>query len=348
MALLVAPAGGCSVLLDWNDFSGGIAAGDDGGPGSDAKDDAEGGGDAAIDGAGTDAPPEGAPTTCSSGMQCVAAPPSGWTGPVALYAAASTAGSAPACGTGFSSKAAFDGNGGNLTAASPTCSPCGCGTASGEVCNGPLMTFYIDGSCTETIPVDGTLTVTTTCNAANPLAASVTVAGPTVSSGTCGATGGAATLPAAVWDQTARACAPSSPVGPADCAGGQVCMPASSSPFSSGACVWQAGTATGCPAGYPTGPQVFYSGVADQRGCTACQCSPSSGATCMVSTPAIESCEDGTTFDAPSACAPINTVEEVKLTANMTLTPGTCGVAGGGAPTGTATPSGATSFCCAP
>ncbi|HEY6461804.1 MAG TPA: hypothetical protein VIY73_16680, partial [Polyangiaceae bacterium] len=98
LALLIAPAGGCSVLLDWNDFSGGVASGDDGGPGADAKSDTGDNGDAAVDGTGTDAPPEGAPTTCSSGMQCVAAPPSGWSGPVALYTGPSTAGSAPACG----------------------------------------------------------------------------------------------------------------------------------------------------------------------------------------------------------------------------------------------------------
>ncbi|HEY6460278.1 MAG TPA: hypothetical protein VIY73_09000, partial [Polyangiaceae bacterium] len=76
--------------------------------------------------------------------------------------------------------------------------------------------------------------------------------------------------------------------------------------------------------------------------------SPSSGAACMLPAPAIASCEDGTTFDAPSSCVPINSGELLKLSAAMTLTPGTCSVAGGGAATGNATPNGATSFCCAP
>ena len=198
---MIAALGGCSVLLDWNDLTGDAGTGDDGGGGDAAST------DGASEGA-TDGATESGPASCSGDLQCVPAAPAGWS-IVELFTASTVQGAPPSCGAGFAQAAAFDGNSG-LTAAAPTCSSCGCGTPAGATCDGPLMTFYIDTSCGNEVPVSGTETVSSTCNPTNPLAQSVTVAAPTVSGGTCTAIGGVATTPTAVWAQVARACAPAS------------------------------------------------------------------------------------------------------------------------------------------
>lgn len=329
----LACAAGCSVLLDWNDFSGGGDAGGDAAAGDGQV--AEGG----------DAPTEGAPTTCTTGMQCTTTPPAGWTGPVALYVA--TTGSPPPCGAGFASTPAFDGNANLTAAAAPTCSACGCGAPTGESCNGPVMSFYLDSSC------DGPSlqqTVTSQCSTTLPPGAmSATVAAPLATGGTCAATGGTATTPPVVWGQLARACSVASAPGSADCSAGQVCVPTPSAPFSTNICVMQAGVATACPVGYATGPQVFYSGVDDERACTPCECGAPTGGQCTIVSPAITNCLSGPSLDAPNACTAFTGGEPVKLANTPVLSnPGTCAVASGGVSTGTATPTGATSFCCVP
>ena len=333
-------ASGCSVLLDWNDFSGG----DDSGAGDASTDtsgfsDGHAGADALDDGAS-----EGPPATCSGTGQCVAAAPSGWSGPVELFMAAS--GTPPSCGPGFDATPAFDGNAG-LTAPAPTCTACGCAAPSGESCAGPQMTFFVDDSC-QTPYIDQQI-VTSTCEPTVPIAASVEVAAPTLSGGSCAATGGTATLPAVAWGQVARACTPQSTPPSGTCDGGLICTSPPVGAFTASACVMQAGEATTCPAGYPSGPQIFYSGVDDERACSACTCAAPAGATCTIGSPAISNCVDGTTLDAPASCTAFTGGDLVKLASSPTLSnAGSCVVSGGGSPGGTATPTGGTSFCCAP
>jgi hypothetical protein len=337
----VACLSGCSVLLDWNDLTGGTDSGTDAGT--------DGAADTATGDSGPDSPFEGAPTTCTGSMGCVAAPPAGWSGPVELYTGTTAQGAAPACGAGFASTPSFDGNAG-LTAPAPTCTSCGCGSPAGGSCDGPVITFYVDSSCTNVVPISPTTeTVSSSCGATNPLVQYVTVAAPVATGGTCTATGGTATTAPAVWSQVARACSSSStPVG-GGCGAGRVCAPVPGSAFSTSTCVLQAGVATACPASYPTGPQVFYSGLEDQRACSACQCSGPTGATCTIGTPAITSCIDSTTLDAPNACTALANPDTFKLASTPTLSsPGSCTVSGGGTPTGSATATGPTSFCCAP
>jgi hypothetical protein len=333
-------AAGCSALLDWNDFSGGLG---DGG----SKDGS--GADGTVEGSagdtGTDAPADTTPTSCGTAMQCTASAPAGWTGPVELYVAPVAQGAPPSCGSGFNATPVFDGNA-VLTAPPATCSACSCGAVTGESCDGPVMTFFFDSSCQSAA---GTQTVTSSCQPTT-IAQSVTVAAPVASGGMCATTGGVATTTPLTWGNVARACAPTSTVV-GGCPAGQVCGQAPASPFSSGACVMQAGIATACPPAYPTGPQVFYAGVDDPRTCSACQCGAPTGAQCTIGSPAINNCIGGS-LNAPNACVAFTGPSPVTLvpTAMLTLADaGACtATAGGGTATGTATPSSPTSFCCSP
>jgi len=333
-------AAGCSALLDWNDFSGGL--GDGGGTdGSTADGSVEG----SAGEAGGDAPADTTPVPCGTAMQCTTSAPAGWTGPVELYAAPVAQGAPPSCGPGFNATPVFDGNA-MLTAPQATCSACSCGAVTGESCDGPVMTFYFDSSCQNAA---GTQTVTSSCQPTT-IAQSVTVAAPLAAGGTCGSDGGVATTTPPTWGQVARACSPTS-TAPGSCPGGQVCASAPASPFSTSVCVMQTGIATACPTAYPTGPQVFYAGVADMRTCSPCQCSAPTGAQCTIGSPAVTNCIGGS-LNAPNACAAFTGPSPVMLTNPSQLVlanPGSCTVtAGGGAATGTATGSTPSSFCCSP
>jgi len=314
-------AAGCAALLDWNNLSGG--SGDAGAAGDSA-------GDAHT------------LLTCAAPNACVAAAPSGWSGPVALYSA--TASAAPACGAAFAATPSFDGNA-TLTAPQATCSACGCGAPSGVTCAGPVMTFFTDDTCQN--QTSSPITVTSTCTI-TPFSVATTVAAPAATGGTCTPSGGAPTKSPPAWADVARACTPATPVAQADCATDQVCMPAPAAPYATTPCVMQAGVATACPAGYPAGPQVFYAGVDDKRDCTPCQCAGPAGGACASPTPAINACTPpGGTWTAPGTCTPITGPEPVKLAGAPTLVDaGACTLTGGGVPSGAATPSGATSFCC--
>jgi hypothetical protein len=329
-------AAGCSVLLDWN-LSGpaGDAGGVDGGVAVEGSSVGEGGNPL---------------THCSSSMQCVTAPPAGWTGPVALYVGATASGSAPACGSGFAATPAFDGQGGTLSAPPATCTACSCGVPTGTItCSDPVMSFFLDDTCNS--PYGKALTVSGSC-APTPIGALGTiVSAPAPTGGACGASGGVPTTSAPTWEQLARACAPSTPAGQADCDAGLVCAPAPASPFAPQGCVLQPGEATSCPPQYPSGPRVFYTGVDDSRGCSTCQCAGPSGGSCTITNPAIEACISSGTWSAPGACSSITGPEPVRLHSGATPTlvdPGTCTLTDGGAPSGTATGNGATTFCCAP
>jgi hypothetical protein len=337
----------CSVLLDWSDFSGGTGGTGDA---SGLVDSSTGDATSGADGSGgpDGATGDGAPGTCAS--TCESAPPAGWAGPLALSVTAASQGAAPACGAGFDATPAFDGFA-DLTAPAPTCSACACGASSGVTCTGPTMSFFVDTACMT--PAGGSLTVSSSCVTTPFEAQSVMLTGPSATGGTCPSTGGALTSSAPSWGQVARACAPSSLPSGDGCDAGQVCAPAPAAPYSTRPCVMQAGTATSCPAGYPGGPQVFYAGVDDGRGCSTCVCTGPTGAQCTAPAPAVDIAVDPScsvpmgTLDAPSACVAFQGLEFVTLAGTPTVSSaGTCALVGGGDPMGNAIPSGATSFCC--
>lgn len=329
VATLAAGASACSALLDWSDFTGGeLDAGSDGGNQGDATM-----GDARADAADSAAD---AIVPCGNQAECAPAAPSGWTGPVVLY---NGAGPAPACNGGASS--VFDGMG-NLSAPPAICTMCSCGGASAS-CADPVMTLYDEPTCTST--ATGTVTASASCGAI--FAAAVTVAAPALT-GSCPPGTSAPTVTPPSWGTVARACPVS---GGSGCSGGAMCVP--SPPASNAVCVMQPGAATTCPAGYPDGPSIFYQGVNDTRGCSDCACSAPSGATCSIASPAIDAYQDPgcgspqVNLSAPSGCTILGTDLFVELVATPTLsgTPG-CSVSDGGTATGSATGTGATSFCC--
>ena len=328
----------CSALLDWSDYTGGLgdAGAGDGGGADGAPSDATT--DAASDGSEA-APPSDVVIPCSGGGSCAANAPSNWMGPVSLYVGA---GAPPACAGGAASL--FDGKG-DLIAPAATCTSCGCGAATGVSCAAPVLTGFEAPDCSS-----GGTTQTVSSSCGGPiLATAVTVAAPQPT-GSCTPSGGAATVMPPVWDTQARACAVS-PSG--TCSGGELCVPAQAS--SPSVCIMQPGAAMACPTTYPSGPQIFYTGLDDGRGCSACTCA-ASGATCTIASPAIDVYEDPTctsaptaTLSAPSACTTLGTSLFVQLVAAPMLSgQGTCATSGGGTPTGTATGMGATSFCCLP
>jgi hypothetical protein len=319
----------CSALLDWSDFTGG--------PG-DAGSEGEGGPDATAD-----APPDGPEgsvpdvvVSCGNGGTCAANAPLGWMGPVALYVGA---GPAPSC----DADAASLFTGGDPIAPAATCTGCSCG-ASSVSCADPVVTLFDDPSCST-----GGSKVTASTSCSPILAAAATVAAP-VATGSCAPSGGVATLAPVTWTTVARAC-PVSPSG--SCPGGDLCVPGQ--PASTSVCVMQSGSATACPPGYTSGPQIFYTGVDDTRGCSACACGAATNAACTIASPAVDGYIEGcmvtpeVMLAAPTAsCTSLEASVFLELVATpMPGAAGTCAASGGG-PTGSAAPTGAASFCCAP
>lgn len=335
LAAAAACLGGCSALLDWGDFSGGMG---DAGGGADASTVLPGGdgGDAGESG-------DASSGTCGT---CWPAAPSGWTGPVSLYVGAA----APPC-----SKPAFGEGFGGLQASPATCASCFCESPAGVDCAEPVMSFYVETTCNVANPAGGSLSVGLSC-ASTPLGTqAVKVAAPQISGGTCAADGGAPTTPQVSWKTTGvYACPAAKSSG--TCAAGGVC--ASPPPSGVPLCVTQPGVAASCPGAYPNGPSVFYTGADDTRGCSTCTCGPPSGGSCSIASPAVDTygitdikCVSpaASQLDAPNACAPLTGPDAVMLIAVPTLvSAGACAVSGGGQPTGGATPTGAQSFCCAP
>jgi hypothetical protein len=133
------------------------------------------------------------------------------------------------------------------------------------------------------------------------------------------------------------------------CGQANVCLPALASGATTRVCVMQSGDAGGCPADYGSGPQVFYAGVDDQRGCNVCQCDSPAGGAC---TAGVVGCFPLTPATWPVSldqCVSYNPANYlgVKLHAPPTvLNPGACMPKGG--PTGAAVGTDATSVCCLP
>lgn len=336
--LLAASLPGCSVLLDWGSFTGGatdggLEAGDANGDGN--------GADARDTGAPSDAPPfDDAPVVPCEGGACLPPAASGWTGPVTLF----TGSGAPPCATPF-----FSGHAG-LHADPATCTACGCAGASGASCADPVMTFFADTGCN--VP-SGMTAVSATCTPTTSIFQSASVAAPKPTAGTCAGTGGAASTTTPTWSTTGVACTIDTSGA---CTGGEVC--ASTPPPTSSAtatCVWQTGAAMTCPTAYPMGPQVFYTGIADARGCSPCTCDAPTGVTCSIASPAVAWYQGPCTTPmgqtpAPSTtCLQITPPDPVMLLATPTVSSeGSCTSTGGGMAMGNAAGTGATSFCCLP
>jgi len=342
----------CSVLLDWNGYTGGTAGLDGGLLDGEALDgsldeDAAPGKDSA-----------GGPPVlvdCGAGAVCSAAAPSGWNGPLALYEGALA--SVPACGAGYMSAPVFEGNAG-LSAPPLTCSPCTCSDPSGGTCSDPLVSFYSDGQCqnpcgTSSALASAACVMTPSCGIAYQITATTPVGGACAHGG-----GGVAFRPPVTWSKRARACAPAATAQPGSCSAGLLCLPSPQTAFSPRFCVSQVGAVPSCPSPFTDGPRVYYGDpVNDARMCSDCTCGPPTGQACSVSSrpppdgfPWLDtSCKipGNAPLTSPNPCALVLAAKSFGFTAAPKLAVGQCAPDGGKA-TGDVAPTAPTTFCCTP
>lgn len=347
----------CSLVLDWNNYTGADASGGGAfGDGSTSGMDA-GGGTGADAGGATEAGSFGAPCGVAPDQRCYPMPPSSdWSGPVELYVG--LAGDAvPECGQGYSRAQVFDGYG-DMSAADAGCTPCGCSVPQGGACSPPPVALYSDPGCSTPCGAPDASLSTTACVATSGCS-NFQVGASTPTPGSCAATGGTPNYDAAVtWSSVARACVPMT-FATQSCGADQFCVPAPTGLFGSRVCIMRVGDQPVCPGGLPYADRmVFHTrNVVDTRACSACSCQPATGASCFF--PAAfplpgfrygdSMCNAfGVPFGVPSGCQAVTTIANgLKLATAPILDAGAC-AADGGQPTGSVIPSVSETFCCTP
>jgi hypothetical protein len=354
--------GGAMVSSSSSSGTGGVGGGTGGGGGTPTGEDclngADDDGDAAVDCADTD---------CKAGYACVTSIPFGWSGYAALFEG--LAAQEPACPNLFPSAQPYKGN---HTPVQPphTCSSCSCGPPQGQTCDLPDVITLQNKPCGQTATATGSLNVpgnwtgncygpegyeggkTAECNNL-PCNTSATSAAPTVTGGSCAGQGGTPTKPPVAWAILGKACG-EAPFG-GGCGSGNVCQPIAQPPFLNGLCIYKGGE-NSCPPGEFSESHIFYQDVTDTRDCSSCQCGAPAGSTCKASLSLFSeqfanSCMNKVaTFDAGSCTNLSGNPGVFGRSAVITEPPsgGSCGVTGGGQPTGSLTPANATTFCCIP
>ena len=311
----------------------------------------------------------------SGGMacNCVAAAPSGWSGPFSLYDG--PAAGAPECGGGFPTQM-YKGH--NKLTADPAMCSCSCDPAVGQTCTESTNPINLgDTPCGVPVTCAGQYVEPSNWNGScdakynwlggnngcgagcagtppSPCHQQITAnALQIVGGGACTPNIKPPSLPSTVWGEFAEACAPATPATGCPSAN-ESCQPVPAAPFHAGLCIMQKGQVT-CPEGVFSEHHVFYEGVMDTRSCTTCTCGPASGATCSGTVQVY--------VGAACSGAPVATLhptssksECVNLAGNpaaaalavaFDLVPGSC-PASGGQPKGAATPTSPTTFCCIP
>ncbi len=321
---------GCSIVLDWDDYTGGGA---DGGVES-------GSGLMNL-------------ITCGTNERCAPDPPAGWTGPVTLYQGAADAG-VPSCGAGYQSAPVFQGNGGLVAPAS--CTACTC--ASGGTCAPPELTFYSDSMCRTPCGTPESLPEGV-CVPASMGCTSFQIAAPEFTGNACTQAGGMPSGGPPSWSLTASACTTATTPSAGSCPRGELCLPSPEASQIAGFCVEQSGEVA-CPSGAYSVQHVYFNGTSDMRGCSACVCTATSQPACSISGGGFPYPDSACQVPAgipivgvPTACTPTTTFDSAKafeISGNSpTTTKATCmPTADGGQVTGAATPTGPTTFCCTP
>ena len=310
-----------------------------------------GGSDASTDQSPSDVVSEPLPTidapSCGGGGVCVDSVPSGWTGPLALF---DSTGGPPApqpaaCPATYPTDV-FDGNA-SLSAPAATCA-CTCGSVTGATCGASTLQVYTGSNCGSTNCFNATVTSCTSlaCNTGN----SAKITPPAPVGGTCTAQP-TKTVPALGWSRTGRACQTTSTSS--GCAGSSVCVPLPPAPFAQTVCILQQGDVA-CPAGIYGQKLLYYTGATDTRSCSTCGCDPATGVTCsggqmtLWDASGCSGSKIGLAID--GTCRSANGITTVS--ANQTIAPtpsgGSCNASSGsGKPTGSVTPTGPTTVCCA-
>jgi hypothetical protein len=242
-------------------------------------------------------------------------------------------------------------------------------TAQG-VCTGPVSppANYVTGSCfnfPDVTPGEFDEFGGSTCGPQQPNAtvcntgtkpcnvSAAAVAG-TVAGSSCAPGTTTPTLPAVTWGSTGQACSGAMP-GTGCSSSSDTCMPIPEGPFVPGVCIMQAGSQT-CPPGQFTDQHIFYSTTDDTRGCDPGTCGEPMGDSCTVKytlysdANAPPSCQTQVFAIDSGQCLAFSgnpNVTSAKIVVTVPPNGGMCTPVDG-QPTGTVTPSGATTFCCVP
>lgn len=285
------------------------------------------------------------PPTCGTGYACVPAVPSGWQGPLEVYAGTAPP---PTCTSGFAQSI---GANDVLQAPAATCG-CSCGPSS-ITCSAPAIDFYDGMTCSATPLVCASLGLSpNSCVTVNELTkCAATYLDISVPDGTSAMSACAPqpvkNVPPYTWGTQARGCV--STVAPAqvNCASGEICAPAPGAGFAAKLCVSHAGDVL-CPGGGYGVKHTYFTSVADTRSCSDCTCSAPNGGSCSFALDVYQSsngsCSGGAVTFAPGdKCAGVNQPGDFRLT--ETSVAGTCGPSTS-SPTGLAVPAGAVTVCC--
>jgi len=315
---------------------------------------------------------------CDPEVECVDPIPVGWGtfGYAALFRG-SPAGD-PACPDGTAATEVYTGNG-NLLNTEADCTSCGCDTPMDRTCEltddlfdptkpgiqpfrtrdtfcGIAATNFTtltvpgawDGMCSELdVAPGGGACPGASCNR------SVEVQAAQLHGGSCVATGGVPSGGDPTWGEAVKACRAETTLG--GCDAGKTCVLRPQAQFEPRICVGKSGDQT-CPAGFGLRSEAFAD-FADTRDCSDCTCGGPAGGVCKVTLSLFSDVS-------PTACATalpivvesgdcVDTPSNPRIsgrTSAVTMPPsgGSCPSTGGGVPSGEATPSGQTTFCCLP
>lgn len=281
-----------------------------------------------IDAASPDAGPE-----CGA-LECSAAAPASWNGPIVLVRQAGD--TAPACPSGTTSAFATH----TSLSASPAGCTCGCGAPSAL------------GSCSGTVEIRSNTTCTTglgsvrvgdatpSCNTLSRSGSYWSVVPPpyTPAPGATCTPVPSVSVPPATWGESLRGCGFGSP---ASCGTDGVCTPMLGA--GQQLCVWSTTTTT-CPGAYPNRVDASDA-FSDDRGCAPCTCGTPTGS-CTGSVDLSQSCT-GILYGGINvgACGPIPPGTGV-IGATSYVTPSAVCPPSAPSPTGSATPTGTRTICC--
>lgn len=310
-------------------------------------------------------------STCAArDSACVPVPPSGWAGPVALWQGAATQ-AAPSCPRGYSARSGL--LHADLQVGSVTCH-CHCGTASEQACGPSSVTLFADAdSCTQsyaTVSIAQAQCIDIDKRACDgvgrngslpsllcpPIGAvfGIHATAPSPTGGSC-APKTSSTIAASRWATTARICSMTGSGDEGAALDDVSTPPTPTAPYRTGLCVYRVGDpppAT-CPADYPSGPLLYFSGLSDTRTCSACQCGAPSGGSCegILRVFAHSGCSgpvDTTAYSAGSGCLVGSLFDSPNsVTTDLTVTdPGECEVEIPPRIEGDLSATGATAVCC--
>jgi len=278
------------------------------------------------------------PVCQGAGYVCTPPAPSGWNGPVAWFNASGD--TIPSCAAPYVAQASGGHEGINAQAAQ---SSCGCTGPTNVQCNQVGVTYYTDTNCQTS--AGGAGLPTNFCVTTGSGSSVAAQAEATAYNGTCGSSP-TKTVPPLSWSNSGSVCSYSAPSDMGGCNSGALCMQQPPTGAYTKACVWQNGDVA-CPGTPYLQKTVFYTGVTDQRDCSACTCTASAGTcTAQVTVFGAGGCSGGSFIgiQTDNSCHQFAGVSAIAGT--ISVNPGTCSAGSTGGPTGSASATGPVTVCC--